>query len=121
MGAANLLSTRKKAFDLREKAVDATYTVRVGATGDNFLTDRVITITNPAASFTITLPTGSYFGQEVLISLLSNDEAVTVTVSKQAPAGETGTVGLTDVGDYASLEYVNDTTGWILLHYEVDG
>ena len=62
-----------------------------------------------------------YFGQEVPITLLENDEAVTVTVSKQAPAGETGTVAMTDVGDYASLEYVNDTTGWILLHHQVDG
>lgn len=120
MSAGNLFQTRKKAFDLREKAVTTTYTVKVGGTADNFMEDRVITITNPAESFTITLPTGSYFGQEVLISLLENDNAVTVTVSKQTPAGVSGTVGLTDVGDYASLEYVNDTTGWVLLHYEVD-
>lgn len=118
MSIENLFSTRKKAFDLREKAVTATYTVRVGATPYNFITDRVITITNPAASFTVTLPTGSYFGQEILISLLSNDESVTVTVSKQNPDGETGTVELSEVGDYVSLEYVNDTTGWIILHYE---
>ncbi len=117
MGAANLLSTRKKAFDLREKAVDTTYTVRVGATGDNFISDRVITITNPVANFTITLPNGSYFGQEVLISLLSNDSAVTVTVYKETPDAS---VAMTDVGDYASFEYVNDTVGWILLHYELD-
>lgn len=121
MSIENLFSTRKKAFDLREKAVDTTYTVRVGATPYNFITDRVIIITDPVANFTITLPPGSYFGQEILISLLSNDNAVTVTVSKTLPTGaESGTVGLTDVGDYASLEYVNDTTGWILLHYEVD-
>ena len=121
MSAANLFSTRKKAFDLREKTVTATYTVRVGATPYNFIVDRVITITNPTANFTITLPAGSYFGQEILISLLENDNAATVTVSKKLPTGvESGTVGLTDVGDYASLEYVNDTTGWILLHYETD-
>ncbi len=117
MGGANLLSTRKKAFDLREKAVDATYTVRVGATSNNFLTDRVITITNPVANFTITVPDGSYFGQEILISLLANDNDVTVGVYKATPDA---TVNLGDVGDYVSMEYVNDTVGWILLHYETD-
>lgn len=120
MSAGNLFSTRKDAFDLREKAINSTYTVRVGGDDDNFQVDRVIIITNPAANFTITLPAGAYFGQEVLISLLSNDNAVTVTVSKRIPTGVSGTVGLTDVGDYAALEYVNDTAGWILLHYETD-
>lgn len=119
MSAGNLLSTRKKAFDLRTKAVTAAYTVRVGATGDNFLSDRVITITNPAESFAIALPAGSYFGQEILISLLANDNGKTVTVNKAVPVG--GSVGLSAAGDYASLEYVNDTAGWILLHHQIDG
>lgn len=121
MGAGNLLSTRKKAFDLRKKAVDTTYTVRVGATGYNFLSDRVITITNPTAGFTITVPPGSYFGQELLISLLSNDSTVTVIVSKEIPTGVSGTVSLLDVGDFVSMEYVNDTAGWILLDYIAGG
>lgn len=120
MSVGNMFHKRRAAFDLREKAITTTYTVNVGGTADNFEEDRVITITNPAADFTITLPTGSYFGQEVLISLLANDADKTVTVSKQIPTGESGTVALGDVGDYASLEYVNDTTGWILLHYELD-
>ena len=117
MSAANLFSTRKKAFDLREKVVNTTYAVRVGATPYNFIVDRVITVTNPAANFTITLPNGSYFGQEILIALLSNDEDVTVTVYKTTPGAS---VALGDVGDYASFEYVNDIAGWILLHYELD-
>lgn len=116
MSIENLFSTRKKAFDLREKAVTSTYTVRVGGTPYNFITDRVITITNPAANFTITLPNGSYFGQEILISLLSNDEDVTVTIYKATPDAS---VTMNTAGDYASFEYVNDTTGWILLHYEL--
>ena len=118
MSAGNLFSTRKDAFDLREKAVAAAYTVRVGGDDDNFQVDRVITITNPVADFAIALPAGVYFGQEVLISLLANTGGFTVTVNKAVPVG--GSVGLTDVGDYAALEYVNDTAGWILLHYEVD-
>ena len=117
MGASNLFKVRKDAYELRETAVVDTYTVRVGGSNDGHHVDRVITITNPAASFHLDVPAGSYFGQQILIVLLENDEAVTVTVHKAVPDA---TVGLTDVGDYVSMEYVNDTAGWILLSYNTD-
>jgi len=117
MGASNLFKIRKDAFVLRTKDINAAYTVRVGGSDDGHHVDRVITITNPAASFHLDIPAGSYFGQELLVTLLENDEAATVTVHKAVPDA---TLGLTDVGDYASLEYVNDTAGWILLAAETD-
>ena len=116
MSSGNLFQTRKKAFDLREKAVSTTYTVRVGGSDDNFMEDRVITVTNPAAAFTITLPAGSYFGQEILVTVLENTGDHIVTVHKAVPDAD---VSLQDAGDYASFEYVNDTAGWILLHYDL--
>ncbi len=117
MGASNLFKVRKDAFEIRTKDINTTYTVRVGGSADGHHVDRVITITNPAANFHLDVPAGSYFGQQLLISLLENDETSTVTVHKVVPDA---TVGLTDVGDYVSMEYVNDTAGWILLSYEVD-
>ena len=117
MSASNLFLTRKKAFTLRTKDVTATYTVKVGGSSDNHIKDRVITITNPAEAFSISLPNGKYEGQQVLISLLENDESVTVSVVKTTPDA---TAGLTDVGDYLSLEWVNSTVGWITLAAETD-
>jgi len=117
MGASNLFKVRKDAYELRKTAVSATYTVRVGSSDDGHHIDRVITITNPTADFTITAPAGAYFGQQLLITLLENDNGVTVTGYKAVPDSS---LEMTDVGDYVSLEYVNDTAGWIILASQVD-
>ena len=117
MSASNYFKKREEAFELRTKDVTAAYTVRVGGSTDNHIADRVITITNPTANFNINVPDGSYEGQELLISLLSNDSAVTVGVVKTTPAG---TTGLTDVGDYLSLEWANSEAGWAALAGETD-
>lgn len=117
MSAGNQFVTRKKAFDLREKVVNATYTVNVGGTSDNFQEDRVINIVDPTADFTITVPVGAYEGQQLLITLTAHATA-TVTVTIDLATGTD--VALGDLGDYTSLEWVNSTTGWIPLSAVTD-
>ena len=112
MSANNLFGTRKRAFELRTKAVASTYTVKVGGTSDKFEKDRVITVTDPEESFTITIPDGVYEGQQILITFLSDASDVTVTAYKSTPGAG---IALTAAGDFASLEWVNSTAGWIVL------
>jgi len=113
MSATNWFETRKKAFKMREKDIDSTYTVRVGSVSDNFIMDRVVTITNPSAAFTITLPSGVYRGQRVLIVLKSNTGNKRATVTTAAGSN----YKLQYNGQYVSLEWVAAGTndGWIWL------
>lgn len=112
MSAGNWFETRRSAYELRSKAVTAAYTVRLGGTAYNFIEDRVITITNPAALFTITVPDGIYEGQRLLVTYLSNSSSVTVTVSTGT---ELRVFSLTTAGDYCSLEWINSIVGWKAL------
>jgi len=112
MSATNWFETRKKAFKLREKDINSAYTVRVGSVSDNFVCDRVVTITDPSANFDITVPDGVYRGQRLLICLASN------TNNKKATVGTTGgTYKLQYANMYVSLEWVNasGTGGWVSL------
>lgn len=114
MSKGNWFETRRGAYDLREKAVTATYSTRVGGSGDNFIEDRVITITDAASSFTITVSNGTYEGQRLLIAVLSDASGITVTVT--TTTGDDCT--LDTAGDYISLEWVNSTAGWQEMHSE---
>jgi polygalacturonase len=113
MAGTNLFQTRKRAHDLRTTNVTTTYTVQTGRSADGHHVDRVVDVTDPAAAFTITIPDGAYEGQCLLINLLSNTSAVNVTVA--ASTGSAGDSVLDTAGDYMSLEWVNATTGWIVL------
>ncbi len=112
MSAGNHFSIRKRAFDLREKEITTTYTVKVGGAGDDFIEDRVINIKDPAANFTVTVANGVYEGQRLLVTFTSDTSSKTATITVT-----TGTnYSLTAAGDYASLEWVNSTVGWIALN-----
>ena len=111
MSAFNWFTTRERAFELRTKAVTTTYTVTVGSVANNFIEDRVITVANVATSFTITVPNGQYPGQRVLISLVGNASAQTLTVTCTVGTDYT----LATAGMYVSLEWTNATTGWVAL------
>lgn len=115
MGASNHFKIRKDGVTLRTKAVITTYTVRVGDSDDGHHIDRVITVTDPAESFTITIPDGAYEGQELLITFLSDVNGVTVTAYKTTPGAG---INLTAAGDYVSFEWVNDEAGWIVLAFQ---
>lgn len=115
MGASNLFLTRKKAFTLRTKAVSTAYTVKVGGSADNHIKDRVITVTDPEENFRVTIPNGAYRGQQLLITFLSDANGVTVDAYKSKPGAG---IDLTAAGDFVSLEWVNDTVGWIVLAFQ---
>jgi len=117
MSSANHFETRRKAYDLRTKAVTTTYSTREGGTTDNFIEDRVITVTDPDDNFTITVSDGTYEGQRLLITLLANTNSKTVTVT--ATTGSAGDSTMATAGMYMSLEWVNSTSGWIVLSESV--
>lgn len=122
MSKGNYFETRRGAFDLREKAITAAYTTRAGGSGDNFIEDRVITITDPAASFTLSVSDGTYEGQELLIAFLSDASGVTVTLAADAASSATNTdlAGTaTTAGQYWVLMWVNATTGWVSIKESV--
>ena len=113
MSAGNWFETRRSAFNLRTKGITATYTTRAGGSGNNFIEDRVVTVTDPAAGFTITVSNGTYEGQEFLASFLSDASSVTVVVD---PAlGDTANYSMTAAGDYVLLQWVNSTVGWVTI------
>jgi len=111
MGISNHLFLRDRAFVLTTQEITTDYTVQVGGPSDNFHEDRVIKIGALTSNITITVPDAAYFGQELLICLSGAAGGYTVTVST-----DTGSdYSFTAAGDYASLEYVNDTSGWVAL------
>jgi len=112
MSAFNWFTTRKKAFDLRTVAVSAAYTARLGSVANNFIIDRVINVSDPAANIAITIPNGTYEGQQLLVNLLSDTNSKTTTVTTTTGSD----YALTTAGDYASIEWTNATTGWIASH-----
>ena len=125
MSAGNWFLTRKKGFDERTTNLDTTtdgvtYTIRVGASTDDFICDRVLnwTIVDALGSVTITVPDGLYEGQRVLINYAAEDavcaDEVIVTPTT---ALVTATYTLGELGDYCSLEWVNATGGWVYLAY----
>jgi len=112
MSGANLFTTRKKGFDLRTKTItSATYTIKVGTVANDFVVDRVLNVaTAPCA---VALPNGVYLGQRVLINCFDSDLAGTVTVTAATGAGGDSTMAT--YGMHMSLEWVNDTLGWVVL------
>lgn len=117
MSSGNLFLTRKKAFDLREyditsSATVTTYTAKMGSAADDFVVDRVINVTTTSGNdITIAVPAGRYEGQRILVNFVVEGNAETVTVNVS-----TGTdYAMTDDGAYCSLEWVNNTAGWVAL------
>lgn len=117
MGVANYFKIRKDAFNLRTVDINTTYTVRTGRSADGHHIDRVITITDPTANFTIAVPAGAYEGEELLITLVAHATAAVECTIDLAVGTD---VVLGDLGDYTSLEWVNATAGWVPLSAVTD-
>lgn len=118
MSAGNWFETRRKAYDQREKAVTAAYTTRAGGSGDTFIEDRVVSVSDPTAIFTITVSDGTYEGQELLIVYLSNANTITVTIAADAASSATNTdvaATMATAGQYLGLLWVNATVGWVAV------
>jgi polygalacturonase len=115
MSAFNWFETEKRAFDLRTKTVDDDYTVKIGSVSNNFVFDRVIVVSDPAANCTITVPDGIYVGQQLIITLESNDNSKTVTIDGNAAQDST----MATAGMYQISLWTGATTGWVVLKESV--
>ncbi len=121
MSAFNWFETERKAFDLRTKALTTasgviTYTAKTGRVADNFVIDRVIRVTTTATfDMTITVPDGTYYGQQLLVIFEVEGSAETVDVS--TTTGDDATQ-MTAAGGYSNLMWQGSTLGWVEMDNE---
>lgn len=120
MSAANFFNTERQAYDLRTvnwTADEAAYTAKTGRVADNFVIDRVIRVTTTSSGNdkTITVPDGTYYGQELLVILevLGDDETLDVSTTTGDDATQ-----MTGAGGYSVLQWQGDTLGWVELAQE---
>jgi len=76
MSKGNFEQERKANFELKKRVVTGTATVRTGRSDDNNVIDVAIDIADPADDFTLTVPDGTYMGQELLIVILKQLQLV---------------------------------------------
>lgn len=81
MTATNHQLTGLKALDQDRKVVATTYTIRTGRVTDGLQIDNPIDVTDPAANFTLTLPSGYKMGQQQLVVMSSNSDSKTCSLS----------------------------------------
>lgn len=114
MGNKNDQFREIQGLEGNQRLVTVSTTLRVGRPTDAFVIDQPVLV-NPGAALTITVPDGYVEGQRLLITYTTGTTHL-VTVSL------TGTnLALTTAGDYASLEWVNDTSGWVTLNSQETG
>lgn len=117
MSSSNFQFERKRNYELQKKRVDGDHTIRTGRGTDSLLIDNPVCIYDPEDDIAITLPDGSYIGQEVMVVVESNDDTkdAVLTVSSSSAAGE-DVITLEDVGEYVKLIW--NGTDWDILQYE---
>lgn len=120
MSAGNFFNTERMAYVLRTvnwTTDEASYTARTGRVADNFVIDRVIRVTTTASGYdkTITVPDGTYYGQELLVILevLGDNETLDVSTT----TGDDSTQ-MTGAGGYSVLQWQGSTLGWVELANE---
>ena len=115
MSIENFLFTEARGYVAGTKTIDAAYTVRVGTAANSFHVDRVVVVEDPAADMTLTVPDGLFVGQQLLITLESNDDSKTLTIDGNAAQDST----METAGMYQISEWVGATTGWVVLKESV--
>ena len=107
MSKGNLEQERKGNFELKKRVVAATATIRTGRAADTNVIDVVVDIADPAADFTLTLPDGTYMGQEILIVMSANTSSKTCTlaITNHANTGSTPTTSFDAADEYLKLVY----------------
>lgn len=119
--AGNYFEVRRKAHDLRTKTITTSstvtsYTTRAGGASDNFIEDRVVNVvTTDGNNLALTVTSGTYQGQRLLITWITKGGSETVTLTM---TGE----GATFTGEdaYVSLEWIDSTNGWRVLDSDTD-
>lgn len=81
MSAGNFQFERKRNYELKQKTVTATDTVRTGTSTYNGVIDNPIDVASPAADFTLTVPDGDYIGQTLFIVMSANASSKECSVS----------------------------------------
>lgn len=120
MSSANWFETERKAVNQRTvnlttSSGNITYTARTGRVTDGFQTDRVINVTTTATySMTITVPNGTYFGQLLLVSFVTEGSEETVNVTPDTGSAATE---MTDDGGYWVGMWTDSVNGWKTLAY----
>lgn len=87
-----------------------TYTAKTGRATDDFVVDRVIRVTTGSTySLTITVPDGTYWGQElyVIFEVEGSAESVNVTTTTGDDATQ-----MTAAGGYWLGKWAGSTIGW---------
>jgi hypothetical protein len=115
MSIGNFQVNRNRAYQLNKKTISATYTVRVGASSDQFVMDNPIVVDDPSDDFTITVPDAVEIGQTWMVVLESNTNSKTVTIT--TTTGDDNT--LDTEGDFALYVWAGDTSGWQQITGEV--
>lgn len=72
---------RARNYKEYKKTVTGTYTIRTGRPEDDYVFDNPVDIDDPSDNFTLTLPSGYYMGQTILVVMSSNDSSKTATLS----------------------------------------
>lgn len=118
MSATNLALTKKKAasfttVQLTTASGNITYTARTGRPADGFQFDDFIRVTTTATYvMTITVPDGTYYGQQ--LHVLFEVEASAETVDVTTTTGDDATQ-MTAAGGYWIGEWHGSTIGWATI------
>ena len=117
MSSGNWQQEKKRNYELRKKRVVADYTIKTGLSSASGILDNPVAIYNPAANIALTLPSGSYIGQEVLVVVEANtsDKDAVLTVTTSANASE-DVITLEAAGEYIKLLW--NGTDWDVVYYE---
>lgn len=117
MSSGNWELEKKRNYELKKKRVSAAYTIKTGLSSHSGIIDNPVCVYNPADDIAITLPSGSYIGQEVLVVVEANtsDKDATLTVTTSANASE-DVITLEAAGEYVKLLW--NGTDWDIVYYE---
>lgn len=81
MSSGNWQYERRRNYDLHKKTVTGTYTVKTGTAAQISGIDNPVDVADPAADFTLTVGSGAYIGQTLIIVMSSNSSSKTCSIS----------------------------------------
>lgn len=81
MSSGNHQFERKQNYELRKKTVTGTHTVQTGLASQGWKFENPIDVGDPADDFTLTVGSGVYMGQILLIVMSSNASSKTCSIS----------------------------------------